>query len=287
MVTTVIAFMITRFLARESIDTLALVRAGVTYRSRVPTPPPPSLLQSTTVGEVMSHDYPTVPPALSLDDLARRFNESGHHGFPVVDGENRLLGMVTLSDFENTILQQPTTANGDGPPVDKAPRRVSDIMSTDLAVAYPTETLEEALHTMALRNVGRLPVVVPGNPERMLGLLRRNDIIAAFRRQNISPPVVTADLHIGAWGGTRFLELALAANAPTVDHAVRDLATMLPRDTLLVAIRRAHHGQVLLPRGDTVLRAGDVVIVVTRPQYERETRKLFESPSRSSVTPLA
>ena len=287
MVTTVIAFMIARFLARESIDTLALVRAGVTFHSRVPTPPPPSLLQATTVGEVMSHDYPTVPPAMSLDDLARRFNETGHHGFPVVDGEDRLLGMVTLSDFENTILQQPTTTNGDVAPVEKTPRRVSDIMTTDLAIAYPTETLEEALRTLALRNVGRLPVVVPGNPERMLGLLRRNDIIAAFRRQDIAPPIAAADLHIGAWGGTRFLELALAANAPAIDHAIRDLASMLPSDTLLVAIRRAHRGQVLLPRGDTVLRAGDVVIVVTRPQYEAETRKLFESPSHSSLTPLA
>ncbi|MGH7861750.1 MAG: chloride channel protein, partial [Candidatus Dormibacteraceae bacterium] len=153
MVATVVAFLITRFLARESIDTLALARIGITYHFREPARPPPGLLQTTRVGQVMTRDVAIVPPAMSLDDLARRFNETGHHGFPVVDGLEHLLGIVTLSDLEQAILERSATVASleIGDRADQ-PRRVSDVMSTDLAIAYPAESLEEALRTMAIRS---------------------------------------------------------------------------------------------------------------------------------------
>ena len=278
MVATVVAFLITRFLARESIDTLALARLGITYHFREPERPVPGVLQTTRVDQVMTRDVATVPPAMSLDDLARRFNETGHHGFPVVDGLDRLLGIVTLSDLEQAILERSTRAapseNGGKP---DGPGRVSDIMSTDLAIAYPGESLEEALRTMAVRNVGRLPVVDPSNPQQLLGLLRRSDVVVAFREQTPTARSSTAPLDIGAWGGTRFIEMVLAPGAPAANVAIRDLAPMMPPETLIVAIRRSRSGAVTLPKGNTVVDPGDVVIILTRPQHDAAARRLFES----------
>lgn len=187
MVTTVIAFLVARFLIRESIDTLALVRAGIAYQTHQPAPHGPGVLRATPVSAVMSRNVATVPPSMSVDDLARRFQQTGHHGFPVVDGEGRLRGIVTLSDLERAILAQAAAPSLPGT-AHTVSHRVSEIMSTDLAVAYPDETLEEALRTMATLNVGRLPVVESGNPSRMIGLLRRGDLIEAFRQQEPSPP---------------------------------------------------------------------------------------------------
>ncbi len=278
MVATVVAFLITRLLARESIDTLALARLGITYHFREPERPAPGLLQTTRVSQVMTREVVTVPPALSLDDLARRFNETGHHGFPVVDGLDRLLGIVTLSDLEHAILERSAMAEpGTDGKVSDAPRRVSDIMSTDLAIAYPNETLEEALRTMAVRNVGRLPVVDPSNSERLLGLLRRGDVVTAFRERAPDARSAVAALDIGAWGGTRFIEIALAKDAPAANAAIREIARLLPPETLVVAVRRARSGVVTLPRGDTVVYPGDVVVVLTRPRHDAETRQVFES----------
>jgi CIC family chloride channel protein len=156
-------------------------------------------------------------------------------------------------------------------------------MTTDLAVAYPRESLEEALRTMALRNVGRLPVVVSGEPTRMLGLLRRSDVINAFRQQVAPLKTQGTTLDIGAWGGTRFIEIVLAPDAPAANLPVRELAGSLPRDTVIVAVRRSHTGEVLLPRGDTVLRPSDVVIVLTRPELDEQARRLFESPVHATT----
>jgi CIC family chloride channel protein len=283
MVATVIAFLITRFLARESIDTLALARAGITYRARpAPPPPEPGPLQATSVEQVMTTTLTTVPPTMTLRELAHTFNETGHHGFAVVDSKGSLAGVVTLSDLENEILEQTSES---GPEAEEAAPCgvVADIMSTDLAYAYPDESLEEALRTMAYRNVGRLPVVDPGNPTHLVGLLRRSDLVEAFRQGRAPQKKVKSLLDVGAWGGTRLIELTIRADTIAAGQAVRDLGPSLPPDTLIVAIRRGHSGQVLLPRGSTVLEPRDVAILLTRPRFEQATRRLFESTGPSEA----
>lgn len=279
MVTTVIAFLITRVLARESIDTLALARAGIVYRPRsVPAAPEPGPLQATTVEQVMTTTVTPVPPTMSLRQLAERFNETGHHGFPVVDEEGKLVGIVTLSDLENEILES-TAEVGPDTEEEVPPGDVAEVMSTDLAIAYPGETLEEALRTMAYRNVGRLPVVEPGAPTHLLGLLRRSDLVEAFRDGRAPEKKVKGLLDVGAWGGTKLLELTIRSDTVAAGQAIRDLGPLLPPDTLIVAIRRGRSGRVLLPRGSTVLQGGDVAIILTRPRFEAAARRLFESPS--------
>jgi chloride channel protein, CIC family len=49
----------------------------------------------------------------------------------------------------------------------------------DLIVAYPDETLHDAIARMLRHNVGRLPVVNPEEPGKILGYLGRASILAA------------------------------------------------------------------------------------------------------------
>jgi CBS domain-containing protein len=51
--------------------------------------------------------------------------------------------------------------------------------SREVAVAYPDETLQEAIATLLKRNIGRLPVVDRTNPGKVVGYLGRADILAA------------------------------------------------------------------------------------------------------------
>jgi CBS domain-containing protein len=48
-----------------------------------------------------------------------------------------------------------------------------------VVVAYPDETLDEAVSRMLQRDIGRLPVVDPADPKRVVGYLGRADILAA------------------------------------------------------------------------------------------------------------
>jgi len=59
-------------------------------------------------------------------------------------------------------------------------------------------------------------------------------------------------------------EVTLAEDSPAVGRAIKDLA--FPRDATIVAVVRDAH--VIVPRGDTVVQAGDEVLVLVTPDSE-------------------
>src|ERR687887_2882952 len=60
----------------------------------------------------------------------------------------------------------------------------------------------------------------------------------------------------------RLVEVTLAAGSPAADQMLAQLG--VPRDATVVAVIRERH--VIVPRGDTVLQAGDEVMVLVTPE---------------------
>jgi CIC family chloride channel protein len=60
--------------------------------------------------------------------------------------------------------------------------KVSDIATKNLIIAYPDQTVHDILLKLGSKDtsdIGRIPVVARDNPHRLLGVLRRHDIIRA------------------------------------------------------------------------------------------------------------
>jgi trk system potassium uptake protein len=72
-------------------------------------------------------------------------------------------------------------------------------------------------------------------------------------------------------GKARLAEVTLAPDSPANDKEIVDLG--LPRDSTVVAVLRSN--KVVVPRGDTVLRAGDEVIVLVTGESEDEVRGIL------------
>ncbi|HEU5302082.1 MAG TPA: TrkA family potassium uptake protein [Acidimicrobiia bacterium] len=72
-------------------------------------------------------------------------------------------------------------------------------------------------------------------------------------------------------GQARLVEVTLADDAAVIDKSISELE--LPRDSTLVAIVREEH--VVMPRGDTVLEAGDEVLAMVTPDSEDAVRRLL------------
>ena len=70
-------------------------------------------------------------------------------------------------------------------------------------------------------------------------------------------------------GKARLAEVTLADGSPAADKEIVDLR--LPRDSTVVAVLRSDH--VVVPRGDTVLRTGDEVLVLVTDESEGEVRR--------------
>jgi len=167
MTVTVISTLLTRQLTRETIYTAKVRRLGVELR-RIEER---DVMRTIRVGEAMTRDFPTVPPEMPVRELLTKFEKTGHHGFPVVDKEGRFCGVVTISDLHAAVGKK--GANPDELTVD-------DIANKSPIVAYPDQSIHEVLLRLGARDVGRIPVVARDNPTKLLGCLRRHDIIRAY-----------------------------------------------------------------------------------------------------------
>lgn len=166
MVATVVATVVAAKIEPESIYTLKLVRRGIDFGSgrRAQARAVP------TVGEAMTpaDEVPNVKPTTSLLELAGVFRESGYHGAVVFDESGHLGGLVTVGDLERALF----TAGED--------TTVAEIYTADLLTAYPDEPLDTVLGRPGYADVGRIPVVDRSDPRRLVGVLRRSDIMRAY-----------------------------------------------------------------------------------------------------------
>jgi CBS domain-containing protein len=91
----------------------------------------------------------------------------------LADDEGRLAGMVTRGDLMRA--QGETDANH---------LTVLEAGTSELVVAYPDETLRDAVDKMLRHDIGRLPVIARDTPGKIVGYLGRADILAARMRHH-------------------------------------------------------------------------------------------------------
>lgn len=138
--------------------------------------------------DIMTADPVTVPPDTPLDAVAALMADRAISGLPVVDGEGRLVGLVTDGD-----LMRRLSAKEDKPAsffaallganADQAlayarahGRRVRDVMSTELATVGEDATVEEVAHILETKRIRRVPVLRDG---RLVGVVSRADLLRA------------------------------------------------------------------------------------------------------------
>jgi H+/Cl- antiporter ClcA/CBS domain-containing protein len=105
----------------------------------------------------------TPPESVALPVDGRRHRQLL---FPVVDGDRRLVGVVTRSTLEE--------ARADG-----RSRRLADVMTVDPVVAYPDEPLRVVVYRMASTGLTRFPVVERGPERRLVGMIGLFDLLQA------------------------------------------------------------------------------------------------------------
>jgi CBS domain-containing protein len=130
------------------------------------------------VADVMDSNPPMIPGAITVAALSDRIAQgdpavSGRQATILMDDAGRLAGIITRGDILR-ILQKGTAAT----------TTALAAAGTDVVVAYPDETLQEAIAKMLKRNIGRMPVVERTDPGKVIGYLGRADILAARIRLN-------------------------------------------------------------------------------------------------------
>ena len=131
------------------------------------------------VSKSMTRKVITVGPDTRILDAKRTMAENRIRHLPVVEADNRLLGIVTDRDIRTALPPEFFLETADqktsGPYTELT---AGDIMTKDLVTISPTYTIQDALVLIQQTNVGAMPVV----DENMIlkGILSVRDLLRAF-----------------------------------------------------------------------------------------------------------
>jgi chloride channel protein, CIC family len=172
MLASVIADMIALRYLPSSIMTEKLARRGL----RVPGEFEVGVMQLVRVGEVMRTDVNSIPPEMTVAELAARMGRGEPkynltQGLPIVGDGERLLGVVTQGDLLRALEDDSRGAI-----------TVLDAGSSKPIVAYADEFVHDAMLRMLENNIGRLPVVTREDPQKMVGYFNRVSVLDAWTR---------------------------------------------------------------------------------------------------------
>jgi CBS domain-containing protein len=147
-----------------------------------------------TVREYMETDPPTVGPDATVEEVARLLGENELPGVTVVDGDRRVVGVVTENDLvigdDEGDLHIPHYIELFGGLVFLEPFRrfeqrlkkavaatAEQMMTADPRTVGPDDEVDEAAHVIVETGHNRIPVVEDG---RLVGVISRADVVRAL-----------------------------------------------------------------------------------------------------------
>ena len=261
MITVIVSLLVAERLHRDSIYTLKLTRRGIHLRHGRDV----DVMESVGVNEVMVRQPVTVPLDLPVSSLADEFLRTGRHGFPVINRDGSLFGVVSLEDYRRIIMDKSAATDQ---------LVVGDIATRNMVTVYPDESVGVALRRMAPRDLSRLPVVARNDPHHLLGVVRRQDIVRAYELgvvRNEEARERTEAIRSVNHDQAEFIEVVIAPGTHAAGRTVAELG--IPNSAVLVSIRRRQ--ELILPHGDTRLEPKDVVIALCQRERADEVRALL------------
>jgi CBS domain-containing protein len=164
----VAAMSVTVLLMKRSILTEKLARRGqhITREYAI------DYFELMRVADVMDQNPPRIQAKTTVKEIASRIaagdpDLSRRQGTLIVDDNDRLVGIITRGDLVKALQR-------------KSPETpVGDIASSKLVVGHAEEPLQFALERMLEHGIGRLPIVDPASPTKIVGYLGRAAILSA------------------------------------------------------------------------------------------------------------
>ena len=143
-----------------------------------------------TVGDLMTHSVHRVHADTPFKEIAKLLADHDITAVPVVDADDRPLGVVSEADLLRREAAQPDSSgllallDGQLPPPEpgRSATTAAELMSAPAVVARPEWTVVQAARVMEGARVKRLPVV--DDTGRLVGITSRADLLRVFLRRD-------------------------------------------------------------------------------------------------------
>ncbi|MEU2429361.1 CBS domain-containing protein [Streptomyces sp. NPDC007861] len=139
-------------------------------------------MKHSKIGSLMVDDVVSVIPETSFKEVAKLLAVHGISGLPVVDTDDKVLGVISESDL---VLRQAGVGAETEPVRSSADAtaqamRARELMSHPAITVQADSTIAAAARRMAEHRVERLPVV--DEDDRLVGIVTRRDLLQVFLR---------------------------------------------------------------------------------------------------------
>ena len=144
---------------------------------------------------VMTKKVITATPGETVKDVVNKLSKNNISGVPIVDDENRVVGMVSESDILQILKNKSRKLSLIFPSshalgmtfeesidfrelrevmIEVQNYKVEEVMNRDVTTVGPEKTIAEVSNIMVQNNINRIPVV---KRDKIIGIITRGDII--------------------------------------------------------------------------------------------------------------
>ncbi|MBW1967756.1 MAG: chloride channel protein [Deltaproteobacteria bacterium] len=263
MTASIIGSSLTQWLHPDSIYTLKLTKRGIRFDQGRDL----DVMQGVMVEEVMNQAPITVHKDQSLAELFAIFQETHLYGFPVMENDEDLYGIVTLQDMERALEREGVMIRD---------LKVRDVATPDPVTVFPDEPIWSAIRKMGPRHLARLPVVSRHAEKKLLGLISRSDILRAYdvgllKKQQAQ--YARERMTLRKVSGIEFIEVLVKPGCPCAGKKLAEIN--LPQSATVISIERG--GNVLIPGGSTEILPEDRLTIFCQTDLVQEVRMKFSN----------
>jgi len=170
MLTAVLGTVTASWLYDDSIDTVDFTREGIDIHEGREV----AIMKSIKVGKAITEEVDFISETANINHLLElfRFARNSFY-FPVVNHKGLMVGVVSMQDVK-TILHSEE---------ERVCHLVGSICTREVIMLTPDTNLYEAMKLFDIKGIDEIPVVESLEEPWVLGMLKRQDVIAAYNHE--------------------------------------------------------------------------------------------------------
>jgi CIC family chloride channel protein len=133
------------------------------------------ILQQIHVADLMDRvkKVQLIPQDMVFSDFKQYFSQTEQHYFPVMDQQQRLVGIFSINDVRGVLFSQEI----------EELVVMKDIGTSNIISTTPSEDLNSVMQKFTIKNIDSIPVVDEEDPGLLIGMLGRREVISFYNRE--------------------------------------------------------------------------------------------------------
>ena len=158
------------WLYNDSIDTVEFTREGIDIHEGREV----AIMKSVKVGKAITEDFDFISENANINQLLELFRYARNSFyFPVINHKGLMVGVVSMQDVK-TILHSEQ---------ERVCHLVGSICTRDVIMLTPDTNLCDAMKLFDIKGIDEIPVVEALEEPWVLGMLKRQDVLAAYNHE--------------------------------------------------------------------------------------------------------